>query len=451
MSGGDDVRYATAPDGGRLAYRVAGRGPIDVLVVASHGAVFSIEAAHDLPRLRYFEESLASFCRLITYDLRGFGLSDPLGAEWPVEQRVADAIAVLDACESEEAALFGTGWGAGMSIEIAAAHPERVHSLVLVNGWVRTMFADDFPIGLSPETWAAEWDAEQFDLNEGATDFDLLAPSLADDGLTRRWWIRGSRRSASPASASAASRWARDVDVRAELEQIALPMLVVESQDNMVTNFGAADWITDHARDAKLVRLAGGDHIAWAMPVDPLIAAIEEFLVGTSVQRSGRGVVLAVLFTDIVDSTRHNVREGDGPWSSLLASHDQVVQREVDLVRGTVVKSMGDGVLATFETPSAALAAAAGIIESTSEIGLHVRAAVHVAEVRLRDDDVFGLGVTIAARALGEASGGQVVVTSTVVDLLEGSDHKFAALGRFALKNIEGERSLYDWRGAGYV
>ena len=438
------MRYATAPDGGRLAYRVAGDGPLDVLVIGSHGAVFSVDAAYELPRLRHFEESLAGFCRLITYDLRGFGMSDPLDPEWPVQQRVTDAIAVLDACASHHAALFGAGWGGGMAIEVAASCPERVHSLVIVNGWIRTLAAADFPLGLSPDEWSAR-DVEGWDPNAEESDIDTLAPSLAGDVTTRQWWIRESRRSASPASAKAGWRWSESLDVREEFTQLRIPVLVVGSTGNKLIpdNSDTVHWMTVHGRDVREILLPCADHIAWAMPHAPLIAAVEEFLVGTSVQRSGPGVVLAVLFTDIVDSTRHNASDGDDAWVDLLTAHDLAVQRAVERSGGSTIKSMGDGVLATFATPSAAITSAGDVIEAAAAIGLEVRSAVHVAEVRQHDNDVLGLGVTIAARALGHARGGQIVVTSTVVELLEGSDHVFEPLGRFALKGIDREWQLY--------
>jgi pimeloyl-ACP methyl ester carboxylesterase len=437
----NDLRYATAADGGRIAYRVAGDGPVDLLVVTGHGAVFSIEAAHELPRLRRFEESLAEFCRLITFDLRGFGLSDPLGADWPIEQRVADIIAVLDDCGSDRPALFGAGWGGGMAIEFAAAHPERVHSIIFVNGWVRTLLADDFPIGLSPQEWD-QLGSDGFDPNDSSSDIDTLAPSVADDAATRRWWDRESRRGASPASALAAWRWSRDVDVRADIERLTQPLLVIEATEDVLIPEGGGQWIIDHARDARMLSIPVADHIAWAMPHTPVIGAVEEFLVGTAVQRSGQGVLRAILFTDIVDSTQHNVDAGDERWVEQLATHDLAVDHQIKRVGGITIKSMGDGVLATFTTPSTAVAAAQGIIDSAAEIGLAVRAAIHVAEVHERDGDVHGLGVTVTARALAHADGGQVVVTSTVRDLVEGSAHDFEPLGTFRLKGLDRDWEL---------
>lgn len=432
----DDVRYATAPDGARIAYRLAGVGPIDLLVVGSHGAVFSIECASEMPRLRRFEESLARFCRLITFDLRGFGLSDPLGNDWPLDQRLGDILAVLDACDSEQPALFGAGWGGGMSIEFAYAHPDRVHSVILLNAWCRTLWAEDFPVGLSAEEFD-EYGVDGFDPNDDSSDIDLLAPSLAHDPAMRRWWARESRRGARPVSAHAAWTWSRDIDVRPELQQLDHPLLVMEAEDNELINEEAGVWIAKLARDSQYVSIPGADHLAWTLPLDAVIGPIEEFLVGTTVHRAGDGVVRAILFTDIVDSTQHNVGVGDDRWVELLAAHDIAAEQQVERMGGTVVKSMGDGVLATFATPSAALSAARGIIQAAGEIGLSVRSAAHVAEVHERDGDVHGLGVTIAARALAEADGGEIIVTSTVRDLLDGSGHRFDSQGTFDLKGLD--------------
>lgn len=441
--GGDQIRYATTSDGARLAYRVAGDGPLDLLVIAGHGAVFSIDAVHELPRLRRFEESLAGFCRLITFDLRGYGLSDPLGEDWPVEQRVSDILTILDECESERPALFGSGWGGGMSIEFAAAEPARVHSLILLNAWVRTMWADDFPIGLSPQEWNQR--TGKIDPNDSSSDIDLLAPSIAADPPTRRWWDRESRRGANPASAVAAWRWSQDLDVRDQLRALPQPVLVIASRENSLVVDGADSWIADNAHDSQHLVLPVADHIAWAMPHEPVIAAVEEFLVGTAVQQAGTGVVRTILFTDIVDSTKRNSEAGNEEWVELLATHDLAVEQQIERFGGTMIKSMGDGVLATFATPSAALAAAGAVSGSAVELGLVVRAAVHVSEVHERDGDIHGLGVTIAARALGEAGGGQVVATSTVRDLLEGSGRRFESMGTFDLKGIDRPWELHSY------
>lgn len=438
----EPIRYAEAPDGARIAYRVAGAGPIDLLVVASHGAVFSIEAAHELPRLRRFEASLAEFCRLITFDLRGYGLSDPLGPDWPVEQRIGDILAVLDACGSERPALYGCGWGGGMAVEFAAAHPSRVHSLIFVNAWMRTMRSDDYGIGLSQEQWD-ERESGIDDPNDDSSDIDLLAPSIANDPVTRRWWQRESRRGASPRSALAAWTWSQDLDVRDEVRAFAGSTLVIEAAHNGFVTEGAGAWIADNAQDTRMLSVPVADYLTWAMPHEPVIGAMEEFLVGTSVQRAGATVVRTILFTDIVDSTQRNSDVGDEQWTELVAAHDSAAERQINRYGGTLVKSMGDGILATFPTASAALAAANEIQTGVDELGIAVRAAIHTAEVHENDGDVLGLGVTLAARALGHADGGQIVTTSTVRDLVEGSEHRFTGLGTFDLKGIDRPWELF--------
>ena len=333
-----------------------------------------------------------------------------------------------------------------MAVEFAAAHPERVQSLILVNAWVRTMVADDFEIGLSQEAWD-EIEAGSADPNDPSSDIDQLAPSVAADSVTRRWWQRESRRGASPASALAAWNWSRDLDIRQGVESFDGRTLVLESEDNYLINDGAGEWIASHARDAQMLSLPVADHIAWAMPHEPVIGAMEEFLVGTSVKRAGSTVVRAILFTDIVESTQRNSDVGDERWTELVAAHDSAAGRQINRYGGTLVKSMGDGVLATFPTASAALAAAGGINAAAEELGIAVRAALHVAEVHEHDGDVLGLGVTLAARALGHAGGGQIVVTSTVRDLVEGSDHRFAGLGTFDLKGIDRRWELFTLAG----
>jgi class 3 adenylate cyclase len=436
------VSYARALDGAHLAYRVSGSGPLDVLEVGGFGTLFSMDACADQPRWQRFEDDLNRFCRLIRFDWRGIGLSDRLVGPIDVDQWVGDALTVLDAAGSRRAAVLGTGLGAAIAVALAAAHPDRVDALVLANPLARVMEDVDYPIGASRELFAGLAAGAVPDGNIG-DDIDVMAPSVAHDAEVRRWWSLESRRGASPASASAIWDFIGRVDVRREAAALALPTLVLRTVGNQFVPAVLGGWLADHIPDARLVDIAEADHVLWAIPGDQVLSEIEEFLTGGRDRSGGRHDLASILFTDIVGSTARNAAEGNAAWLDRLSRHDVLVTQEIRRFGGSLVKGMGDGVLATFSTPSLALRCARAINTRLADLGIAVRAAVHAAEVERRGDDVLGLGVTIAARVLSQAGPGEILTTSTVAELLMGSAFRFAPRGSHDLKGVPGRWTLF--------
>jgi class 3 adenylate cyclase len=436
------VSYARAPDGTHLAYRVTGSGPLDVLEIGGFGTLFSLDASTDQPRWKRFEDGLNRFCRLIRFDSRGIGLSDRLVEPIDVDQWVGDALTVLDAADSPRADVIGTGLGATIAVALAARWPDRVDALVLANPLARVIRDLDYPIGISPEGYAG-LAARAVPDGEIGNDIDVMAPSLAHDAEVRRWWSLESRRGATPASASAIWDFIGRVDVRREAEALALPTLVLRTVGNKFVPAVLGGWVADHVPGARLIDINAADHVLWAIPGDQVLSEIEEFFTGARGRSGGRHVLTSILFTDIVGSTARNAAEGNAAWLDRLDRHDVLVTQEIRRFGGSLVKAMGDGVLATFSTPSLALRCARAINACLAELGIPVRAAIHAAEVEQRGDDVLGIGVTIASRVLSHADAGEILTTSTVMELLMGSDFTFAPRGSHDLKGVPGRWTLF--------
>jgi class 3 adenylate cyclase len=432
-----EIRYARTDGGVHLAYRVKGDGPIDLIDIGGYGTLFPLDAADDQPRWRRFEERLSRFCRLIRFDLRGIGFSDPLHEPPSVGMWVDDTIAVLDAVGSVRTAVLGASFGGLGALQLAADHPERVSALILANTGARFLRADDYPIG-APASMGARL-ATITDPDGETSDIDYMAPSLAGDPEARRWWTRTARRGAGPAVANVMWKTSLHADVRDAVPRVAAPALVIRTLENDFIAPQITGWLADHLPQAELHDLAGGDQLVWAIPDDLVSRQIEEFLTGGRSAATGTRRIHAVLFTDIVDSTAHNTAAGDRAWLDLLARHDQLADRIVRQCGGRLIKRLGDGLLAVFPLASDAVEAGLALTgTAAAELGVGVRAAVHVAEVEETEDDVLGLGVTVAARVLGLAEGGDVLATRAVVEVLAGSGYEFSARGAHQLKGVAG-------------
>lgn len=439
----DVVRYARVDDGSHVAYRVRGNGTVDVLEISSYGTVFPFDAVEGQPRWRRFEERLGRFCRLIKFDHRGIGYSDKITAGPTLESWVADAYAVLEAVGCERVVLLATGQGALGAIEFASRYPDRVSSLILVNGYARFEWAPDYPIGAEIDVVELLASVADPEAAEGdSSDIDVMAPSLATDPDARRWWTRASRSGAGPSFAKAQWRTCVTIDVRERVEALELPALVMGTVGNEFVKIEYSRWLAKHFSGAQYRELPGADHTTWAIPGDAAVIQIEEFLTGSRSAGSGPRSLMAVLFTDIVESTARNADAGDSAWLDLLARHDALTDTEVRRRDGRVVKRLGDGLLAVFSLASDAIDAGLDVIARARDIGVGVRAAVHVAEIEHVNDDVLGLGVTIAARVLGHADGGEVLTSDIVAGLLTGSDFEFHSRGNFDLKGIPGKWEL---------
>ena len=434
------TRYAKS-DEVSIAYQVVGGGPIDLVLVQGFATHLDMqwEAA---PMARFFER-LASFARLVLFDKRGTGLSDPVSDVPTLEQRVDDVRAVLDACGSERAALFGISEGGPMSVMFAAAHPARASALILHGAMGRTTEAPDYP-------WASPADA----LRQSAAQFiapywgrdargtvELFAPSMADDPRAVELAERLERSAASPAMVRKIFEMFLDIDVRAILPTINVPTLVLHRRGDRVVNWRAGRELASQIPGAKYVELPGIDHLPWAGDPDAVLGEVEEFLTGTrSVPETNR-VLVTVMFTDLVGSTERAAAVGDVGWRDLLAEHQARVRRELVRFRGHEVKTLGDGFLVTFDGPARAVRCAHAIATDAQSLGLEARIGLHTGEVELVGHDVGGIAVHIAARLADLAAPSEVLVSSTTKELVAGSGLRFVERGTRRLKGV-----LDEWR-----
>ncbi|HWS45590.1 MAG TPA: adenylate/guanylate cyclase domain-containing protein [Acidimicrobiia bacterium] len=435
-------------EGGHIAYRAAGEGT-DILRVA--GNLIAVGLLDEEPHAARYLRRLGSLGRLIQYDLRGVGQSDPVesGRDLSVELLASDARAVLDALHVDRAVVLCEGGSfATIALTLAANAPERVQALVLINATARTIAADDYPEGHPAErierfvTENIDPDRKWVDPEAGADDVDLTAPSLARDDTFRQWWVEAGRKSASPATALALLGVVVRSDVRAALARITAPTLVLHTRRNVMTPVTQGRFLADHIEGARFVALPGADQSVWSGDTDRLLDEVEEFLTGRRGGSTER-VLATVLFTDIVDSTRRAAELGDGAWRTVLETHDAVIRRELARYGGREVNTTGDGFVAAFESPTQAVRSASAIVNASSGAGIDVRAGLHTGECERRGDDLAGLAVHIAARVAAAAHPGEVLVSRTVRDLVGGSELRFTDRGEHELKGIPERWQLF--------
>jgi pimeloyl-ACP methyl ester carboxylesterase len=422
---------------------VVGDGPIDLVLALGYATHLDLQ--WESPLFARFFDRISSFSRLIVFDKRGTGLSDPVTDVPTLEQRVDDVRAVMDAAGSERAAMFGVSEGGPMCALFAATHPERVTALVLHGAMGRTTEAPDYP-------WASPAEA----LRESADEFiapywgqrseamiELFAPSLAGDPRVEEFTARMERASASPAMVRQIFEMFLDIDVRAILPTIHVPTLVLHRHSDRIVNRRAGQELATQIPGAKYVELPGIDHLPWAGDADAVLGEIEEFLTGARSVPEPDRVLATVMFTDIVGSTERASQIGDARWRELLAAHQAAVNREVIRFHGRQVKSLGDGCLATFDGPARAIRCGHAIAQAARSLDLEVRIGLHSGEVELMDEDVGGIAVHIAARVGALADAGEVLVSSTVKDLVAGSGIPFEDRGTRRLKGISDEWRLF--------
>lgn len=432
-----ETRYADST-GAPIAYQVVGDGPVDVLAV--HPPFFPIDLMWDEPTLAHFLNRLSSFSRHIWFDPRGRGASQPLPPSEAhlAENIVEDMVAVLDDLGCERAAVLALGSGA--TPLFAASHPERTTALVLVNSNVRTLHADDYPDGLSPDAFEELLSALRREWGTGAA-ADMIAPTMAHDARFRAWLGRAQRLTSTGVDAYWRARGVLGADLRHTLPTIKVSTLALNRQTVFPASHGR--YIADHIEGARFVELEGNDFLFFVGDTGPMLDAIEEFLTGELPSHDVDRVLATVVFTDVVGSTEHAARVGDRRWQELLATHDAVVRTELDRHRGRQVKSMGDGILATFDGPGRAVRCTAAIRDAVRPLGIEIRAGVHTGEIELRGDDIGGIGVHIAARVSGLAGAGEVLASRTVVDLVVGSGIEFEDRGEHELKGVPGTWRLF--------
>jgi class 3 adenylate cyclase/esterase/lipase len=433
-----ETRYAQS-GGVNIAYQVVGEAPVDLVYVP--GWVSHVELAWDLPELAAGFERLASFSRLILFDKRGTGMSDPVPPnELPtLEQRMDDVRAVMDAVGTERAAVFGASEGGNMSMLFAATYPDRTVALCTFGCTAKRVWSPDYPWAPTPEIRAGGFDLVERQWKSGM-DWEDLAPSLDPPALEEI--ARYYRRSASPAAALALMKMNTYVDVRNVLPSIQAPTVVMHRTDDRDALVEEGRYIASQIPGARYVEFPGADHSWWTQGRDEIIDEIEELVTGVRPAPEPNRILATVLFTDIVESTQRVRDLGDRGWSQLLARHHAAVRRELERFRGREVDTAGDGFLATFDGPARAIRCAVAIRGAVRELGLDVRAGLHTGECELLGDKVAGIAVHIGARVSSLASAGEVLVSATVRDLVSGSGIEFEDRGEHALKGV-GERRIY--------
>jgi len=436
------TRYARTADGVSIAYAVVGDGPRDLVAVP--GWVSHLEAAWEEPTLARFYDQLASFTRLILFDKRGTGLSDRVPeAQLPtLETRMDDLRTVCDAVGSEQAALLGVSEGAPLSILFAATYPARTTGVILFGGYARRLQAPDYPWGSSPQAHAAFLDEIARDWG-GPVGLEARAPSRAHDPRFRETWARYLRLGASPAAVAALVRMNAEIDVRSVLPSVRVPTLVLHRTGDRASPVGGGRYIADRIPQATFVELPGDDHLPWIGDADRVLEEIEHFLTGERPRPDVDRVLSTVLFTDIVDSTKRLSGLGDAIWKETLAAHDERAKIEIGRHHGMYVNTTGDGLIARFDGPARAVRCALAIGDAMRPLGLEIRAGCHTGEVELSGTEIRGVAVHIGARVAALAGPGQVMVTSTVKDLVAGSGLAFDDRGTHVLKGVDGEWHLY--------
>lgn len=434
------TRYAKSGDI-NIAYQVVGAGPLDLVYVP--GWVSNVEYCWEEPGQAHFLHRLASFSRLILFDKRGTGLSDRVPPnELPsMEQRMDDVRAVLDAVGSAHAAVFGVSEGAALSILFAATYPQRTTALAIFGGFAKRLWSPDYPWAPTPEK-RREWIESLKSGWGGTVDMATIAPSRVNDAQYADWFATLLRRSASPNAAVALAEMNTHMDIRAVLHAVHVPTLVMHRTGDRDANIAEGRYIAEHIPGAKFVEFAGEDHLISAGDSDAVADELEEFLTGVRHVSERDRVLATMMFTDIVSSTQLATSMGDRRWHELLERHNALVRREIARFGGREVKTTGDGFLVTFDGPARAIRCAVVLVEGARRLGIEIRAGLHTGECEMIGDDVGGIAVHIAARVLSEAAASEVLVSSTLRDLVAGSGLQFSSRGKHELKGVPGEWEL---------
>jgi DNA-binding SARP family transcriptional activator/pimeloyl-ACP methyl ester carboxylesterase len=441
-----DVSYARSGDI-RIAYQVVGGGPVDLVLV--HGWVCTFQPGWEYPKLAAFYRRLASMGRLILFDKRGTGLSDRVSPERlpDLETRMDDVRAVLDSVGSERAALLGLSEGGAMSTLFAATHPQRTLSLILMGTFPREMQAPDYPYGVSEENLRRRLALLEEDDWASAATRDWLgrvAPDILRDPGALRWYTSYVRRGASPGAARALRLMNVEIDVRDLLPTISVPTLVLHREHE--TWRDGSRFMGEHIPGSRMVELPGNDHLPWEGDREALLGEIERSLSAAHEEVEPDRVLATLLFTDIVGSTARAAELGDRAWQNLLTNHHRLVRAQLARFRGREVDMAGDGVFATFDGPARAVRCASAIADGLKVLGLDVRAGVHTGEIEQADGSVRGIAVHLAARIAATARPGEVIVSSTVKDIVAGSGIAFEERGEHELDGVPGTWRLFTAR-----
>jgi class 3 adenylate cyclase len=434
-----ETKYARSGDI-NIGYQVVGDGPLDLVFIP--GFVSHIDLYWADPAVARFLEHLASFSRLILFDKAGTGVSDPLPGPSTLEERMDDVRAVMDAAASQRAALMGFSEGGPMSMLFATTYPERTTALILA-GTFATFDRDRSPAGSRNAESIERIMSSSENWGDGST-LEHFMPSIRSQ-RSRRLQAVFERAAASPSMVKAVLELNLRIDVAHVLPAIRVPTLVLH-RDHEVIPVENAHHLAEHIPGAKLVVMPGEDHVPWLGATDAYVEEIEEFLTGARHAHEPERSLATVAFTDIVGSTIRAAELGDAGWRELIAQHDRTVRAQLERFRGREVKTMGDGFLATFDGPARAVRCARAIADAVRELGIEIRAGLHTGECELLGNDVRGMAVNIGARIAALAGPGEVLVSSTVRDLVVGSGIEFAERGAVQLKGVPGEWRVFAAR-----
>jgi class 3 adenylate cyclase len=436
------TRYARSGDVA-IAYQVVGDGPFDLVFVP--GSSSHVEMGWEVPSFRRLNERLAAFSRLIIFDKRGTGMSDSVHGAPPLEVRMDDVRAVMDAVGSERAVLMGVSEGAPLSLVFAATHPERTAGLIFVGGEVKEIIEDDWPLGSDTRE---EYEGHLDKVLSGERPWGQptrvwFAPSKEHDPATIEWVGRLERTAASPAAAVAFMRLGSELDVRHVPPTIHVPTLVMHAPGDTIVPLAQGRWLADQIEGARFVELAGQDHVPWFDVADQVVAETREFLTGFREAPEPEQILATVLFTDIVGSTERARELGDREWRSLLERHHAAVRDILARYRGREIDTTGDGFLAAFDGPARGIRCALAVRDALEGMGIPVRSGLHTGECELVGDKLAGIAVHIGSRVAAAAGEGEVLVSSTVRDLVAGSGIGFEDRGLHELKGLDEPRRLY--------
>lgn len=440
------MRYA---DSGNvhIAYTLHGEGPTNLVITP--GTISHLDFLWEEAGFRKFVEEAGKFAKVVLFDKRGTGLSDREAGVPTYEERMDDIRAVMDAVAFDSAVLFGISEGAPMSLLFAASYPSRTNGLVICGGEAKGSWSPDYPWEATREQWEASFERvpRMWGTSEAAERaVSYLAPSRIGDAKFIDWLRNMFRMGASPGAQIALGRSEMNMDVRATLSAIHVPTLVLHAKGDKSCDVAEGRYIASRIQGARMVELPGADHLFFASPSlsEIVLEETRKFLGSLGPRGKVDRILTTVLFTDIIDSTKKSSEVGDARWREMLHHHNAVVEAEVGQFGGKVVKNTGDGYLATFDGPSRAIHCAWQISQSISKSGIQVRAGLHTGECMVGADEVGGIAIHLASRIMDEASPGEVLVSSTVKDLVYGSHTKFIDRGERTLKGIEGAWRLYS-------
>lgn len=433
-----EIKYARNGDVS-IAYQVLGDGPVDIIYVPPF--VSNLELQWQEPQQARYLERLASFSRLVMFDKRGTGLSDRTGIA-TLEERMDDVRAVMDAVSLERAVVFGTSEGGAMSLLFTATYPERVQALILYGGYARQVAAPDYPEGISTEIAKDRIEVLRSRWGQGVM-ASFMAPERAADPMFLERQARWERLSASPGAVVALYQMICEIDVRHLLTAIKVPTLILHREGDPA-HAPQSRFLGHHIPGARMVELPGKEYYPFFGDQDAIFGEIEEFLTGTRSRSDVDRVLATVLFTDTIDSTRRAVELGDREWRELLESHHTLIREELKRFRGREIDTAGDGFFAAFDGPARAIRAAVAIVDKLLKLGIRVRAGIHTGECDVMDNKLSGVAVHTGARVASLAGPGEVLVSSTVRDLVAGSGLRFGDRGVHQLKGIPGGWQLYS-------